>query len=97
MVERVHKWLESTNSFPRLTNFENIVRNVINVDPARKPLLQYADFFAYAVWKKSESLGTKTRRWDEIKHKYYNLDHFYQQKEVMWKSKRRPLSSPLGV
>jgi hypothetical protein len=55
MVERVHKWLESTGSFPRLTNFENIVRTVMDGDPAKEPLLQYADFFAYAVWKRSES------------------------------------------
>ena len=81
MVERVHKWLESTGSFPILTNFENIVRTVMDGDPAKEPLLQYADFFAYAIWKRSESLGTKTRRWDEIKHKYYNLDHLYQTKK----------------
>ena len=80
VVERVHKWLESTRNFPVLTNFENIVRNVINGDPAKVPLLQYADFVAYAIWKRSESCETKTRRWNEIKHKYYNLDHFYQTK-----------------
>jgi hypothetical protein len=50
---------------------------------------------AYAVWKRSESFGTKTRRRDEIKHTYYNLDHFYRTKRGNLEIWRRPLSSPL--
>jgi hypothetical protein len=42
MVERVHKWLEFTGSFPIFTNFENIIRHVTNGNPAKEPLLQYA-------------------------------------------------------
>jgi hypothetical protein len=74
-VERVRKWLEYTGTFPVFTNFENIIRHVTNGDPAKEPLLQYADFFAYIPWIRSKTNYEAVRRWNEIKHKYYNLDH----------------------
>ena len=71
----VHKQLTVTYAFPKYTYFNNINRRICNGNPCNEYMLQFADFFAFAPWIKCESNGTKTRRYNEIKHKYYNLDH----------------------
>lgn len=74
-VELLHAHLKDSPSFPKYTDFNNIIGSVKNGDPVLEPILQFADFFAYVPWIKHSSLHTKLRRWNEIKHKYYNLDH----------------------
>lgn len=76
-VDRVHRWLRSLPNFPTRTNFDSIVRSVVNGDPCSEPILQYADFFAYVPWILSTTDGKANRRYNQIKHKYYNLDYWY--------------------
>ena len=45
-----------------------------NGDPKISPILQLADFFAYAVWIKRTTGNSSQDRWLSIKDKYYQLD-----------------------
>lgn len=71
----VHKQLESYYKFPKATSFPNINRKIHDGDPSIEFMLQFADFFTYAPWIKCESSCSKIRRYQEIRNKYYNLDH----------------------
>jgi hypothetical protein len=73
-VIHVHKWLSSLPAYPTPIDITNLVNNVKNGDPSKEPLLQYADFFAFAPFIKNRSDNTKTDRYNQIKHRYYNLD-----------------------
>ena len=75
LVERAQKWLITLAAFPTPINLDKIAKKVINGDPKNEPILQYADFVTYAPWIRSTSEGKCTKRYDRIKHKYYNLDH----------------------
>lgn len=54
--------------------FQNIRRRIENGDPKKYPILQLADFFAYATWRRSTSSYHVADRWESIKGKYYKLD-----------------------
>ena len=74
-VELIHKWIVEYPDFPSNVRFNNIEKTVRNGDPIVEPMLQYADFLVYVPWKKCTTENQLVRRWDEIKHRYYNLDH----------------------
>jgi hypothetical protein len=75
-VHNVHVYFKSNRNFPNYTTFKNIVGTIENGNPLTEPLLSFADFFVYAPWIKCESCCMKCCRYNEIKHKYFNLDHF---------------------
>lgn len=52
---------------------KNILGSVRNGEPVEHPILQLADFFAYAVHIKATTHGEKQNRWKSIKSKYYKL------------------------
>ena len=74
-VELLHAHLKENPSFPKYTHFDNILGGVKDGDPLLEPVLQFADFFAYIPFLKRTSSCKKLRRWNQIKHKYYNFDH----------------------
>jgi Protein of unknown function (DUF3800) len=74
-VALFHKHFHTNPSFPKFTDFKNITHETRNGNPLLEPILQMADFFANIPWIKCTSKEKKVRRWNEIKHKYYNLDH----------------------
>ena len=49
-------------------------------DPLVEKILQFADFFAYAPHIKLVTKGEKKRRFEEIKHKYYNFNGTLQER-----------------
>lgn len=75
---------------PKYANFNNILGKIRNGNPTTEPTLQFADLFAFAPYKKYESNGTKRNRYDQIRHKYYKLDHKASFKEVIIKYKGDP-------
>jgi len=68
-------FLKSNPRFPSPTSIDNIEKEIINGDPVEEPILQFADFIAYPPYRKCRSRGKERRRYDEIKYRYYNLDH----------------------
>jgi hypothetical protein len=74
-VNQTHRELDENHNFPKFTNFDNLI-DICNGDPYSEHMLAFADFFAYAPWLKCDSCCTRVRRYEEIKHKYYNLDHY---------------------
>jgi hypothetical protein len=74
-VYQVHIDLKKNPNFPYHTNFENIIGRVKNGDPTTEPVLNFADFMAYIPWIKCSSQNSKCFMWNEIKSKFYNLDH----------------------
>jgi hypothetical protein len=74
-VQQVHNYFLRNEFFPTFTSFQNIIGHVKNGDPTTEPVLIFSDFMAYAPWIKSVSQNQKVRRWNEIKHKYFRLDH----------------------
>ena len=75
-VEKDHMYLNKNPNFPKPIEFLDMVKEIENGDPTKEPMLSFVDFFTYAPWKRCESLYTKNCRYDEIKHKYYNFDHY---------------------
>ncbi len=59
--------------FPQFTDLNKIRGKIINGDPFKEKLLQFADFFTYAPHIKLVSGNEKDARWNEIKDKYYSL------------------------
>ena len=74
-AERTIRGLKEVLRFRHYRELNNIRGNVQNGDPKTSPILQLADFFAYAVWIKSTSAGASKDRWLSVRHKYYRLDH----------------------
>lgn len=56
---------------------KNIMGNIRSGDPLEEPILQLADFFAYATHVRYRSNGTKQDRWKSVKEKYYNPNGSY--------------------
>lgn len=73
-VNYYHKKFLKNPNFPTHTNFAN-VRNIIEGNPTDNFMLSFADFFAFVPWCKCVSGCQRIRRYDEIKYKYYNLNH----------------------
>lgn len=44
-----------------------------NGDPKKEPILQLADFFAYATWIRSTTYEKSEDRWLSIKNHYFRL------------------------
>jgi Protein of unknown function (DUF3800) len=74
-VKYTHDYFIKNVSFPKYVNFDNILGGIMNGDPVSEPILQFADFFAFAPYKKHESKGRYRDRYDQIRNKYYNLDY----------------------
>lgn len=76
-VQYAYDYLNRTN-FHFYSKLENIDGDVINGNPLKEILLQFADFAVYPAYRKCKSCNTQTRRFDEISHKYYNLNHEFK-------------------
>ena len=59
--------------------------DIQNGDPLQEPILQLADFFAYATQIKYRTNGKKQRRWKSIMKKYFNFDGSYYKKGCMFR------------
>lgn len=79
---RVQKTIEELSlrlSSKHHVELNNIVGDVQDGDPVDQPILQLADFFAYAVQIKAVSESKKHSRWLSVRSKYYKLDGgFYE-------------------
>lgn len=64
--------LRAIPNFPYLTKLDKIRGKIINGDPTRDKMLQFADFFAYAPHIKMVTCHKKDTRWQEIKNRYYS-------------------------
>ena len=71
------KRLKEMLAFRRCVDLNNIVGDIQSGDPLKEPILQLADFFAYATQIMYNTNHKKKRRWESIKEKYYNLDGGY--------------------
>ena len=76
-VEIAMKGLKGLLAFRHHVELDNIIGNIQNGDPLKEPILQLADFFAYATQIKYKTEGQKKYRWESIKEKYFNLDGGY--------------------
>ena len=56
---------------------KNITGDIRSGDPLEEPILQLADFFAYATHVGYRSNWTKQDRWKSVKEKYYNPNGGY--------------------
>ena len=74
-VERTIRGLKEILRFRHYRELNNIRGHVENGDPKTSPILQLADFFAYAVWIKLTTSDASKNRWLSIKDKYYRLDY----------------------
>lgn len=72
-AEITQRWLATRPTFPTPTSRENVAKQVKHGDPFREPMLQFADFFAFAPYIKCASKGKKTSRLDSVHHKYFNI------------------------
>lgn len=61
-------------------NLYKIKSRIETGDPFAEKILQFADFFAYAPHIKLVTNGEKERRFEEIKHKYYNFDGSWRER-----------------
>ena len=73
----VMKRLKGMLAFKHHVELNNIVGDIRDGDPVKEPILQLADFFAYATHSKYKTNDDKKDRWESIKKKYYNLDGGY--------------------
>ncbi len=73
-VQFGYNYLNQTN-FSFHSNLDNIDGDVIDGDPLEEIVLQFADFAVYPAYRKCKSCNNEKRRFDEICHKYYNLDY----------------------
>ena len=76
-VETTMKILKELLAFRHYVELNNIIDNIQNGDPLEEPILQLADFFAYATQIKYKTKGEKQCRWKSIKEKYFNLNGGY--------------------
>ena len=76
-IEVAMKALQGLLRFRHRVELNNIVGKIRDGDPLKEPILQLADFFAYATQIKYRTGGKKSRRWESIKMKYYNHDGGY--------------------
>lgn len=58
-------------------DINQILSRMQDGDPIKEPILQLADFCAYAIFTKHESDCHKYDRWNSIKQKYFELDSGY--------------------
>lgn len=72
-AEIAQKWLATRPTFPTPTTRDNVAKQVKHGDPLKEPMLQFADFFAYAPYIKCASNNKKTSRLDSVHHKYFNI------------------------
>lgn len=61
-------------------NLYKIKSRIETGDPFIEKILQFADFFAYAPHIMLVTNGRKRRRFEEIKHKYYNFDGSWRER-----------------
>ena len=73
-AERTIKELREVLRFRHYKELSNIIGGVENGDPKMFPILQLADFFAYATWIKGTTGNASKDRWSSIKGRYYRLD-----------------------
>ncbi len=73
-VQRGMRMLRWALSRRHHVELNNILGNIKSGEPADHPILQLADFFAYAVQIKAVSNNEKQNRWKSIKSKYFRLD-----------------------
>lgn len=71
------KALQGLLRFRHHVELNNIAGKIRDGDPLKEPILQLADFFAYATQFKYRSEGKRSRRWESIKMKYYSYDGGY--------------------
>jgi len=74
-VERTMTGLREVLRFRHYRELSNIGGRITNGDPKTHPILQLADFFAYAAWIRSTTDKKSEERWQSIKGKYFRLDH----------------------
>ncbi len=74
-AERVMAGLREVLRFRHHKELSSISGRIINGDPKKHPILQLADFFAYAVWIRSTTGKRSEERWQSVKDKYFRLDH----------------------
>lgn len=73
-VQRGMRSLGMTLAENHYVDLNNLLCKVQGGEPTDHPILQLADFFAYAVRIKFISKYEKQNRWQSIKHKYFRLD-----------------------
>lgn len=69
--------LKKVQTSKRRVELSNIMGDIQSGDPLEEPILQLADFFAYATQIMYKTNYKKMRRWESIKEKYYNLNGDY--------------------
>lgn len=74
-AERTMAGLREVLRFRHYKELSNISGHIRNGDPKTQPILQLADFFAYATWVRSTTDKKSEERWQSIKGKYFRLDH----------------------
>lgn len=67
--------LHLTHNLPKTVEFDNVDDKINFARVVKEPILQFSDFFAYAVLIRAKSEGTKQNRWQSISDNYYNLNH----------------------
>jgi hypothetical protein len=75
-MQSAYRILPSLFKIANPTNFVKLNPKVKFSTPITEPILQFSDFIAYAIWLRSETKGQAQNRYQSIKSKYYNLDHF---------------------
>jgi len=74
-AERTMTGLREVLRFRHYRELSNISGHIRNGDPKTQPILQLADFFAYATRIRSTTDKKSEERWQSIKGKYFRLDH----------------------
>lgn len=69
--------LDGPLRIPYYDDIIGMLNNMQDGDPTNEPILQLADFCAYATFTKHESNCRKQDRWESIKQKYFKLDDGY--------------------
>ena len=64
---------------------DNIQGDIQNGNPLKDPVLQLADFFAYATQEMYRTNGDRSRRWDSIREKYHNIDSGYYESGCVYR------------
>jgi len=67
--------LFSKYHLPRTTDFTLLSNKIKFARSSDEPILQFSDFFAYAILIRVRTQGVKQSRWESISSKYYNLNH----------------------
>ncbi len=77
------KGLKRMLALNQYVELKNIIGDIRSGDPLKEPILQLADFFAYATHSKYRSNGTKQDRWESVKEKYYNPNGYYYRRGIV--------------